>query len=74
MENPNGPHAGDMPNLTVAADGTASTSFTPPAGSFAGLMDGDGSAIVVHEGPDDMRTDPSGDSGARIACGVFAAG
>ncbi|VXC81873.1 Superoxide dismutase (Cu-Zn) precursor [Sphingomonas sp. AX6] len=73
-DNPNGPHAGDMPNLTVAADGTASTSFTLPAGSFAGLMDGDGSAIVVHEGPDDMRTDPSGDSGARIACGIFAAG
>ena len=65
-DNPNGPHAGDMPNLTVAADGTASTSFTLPAGSFAGLMDGDGSAIVVHEGPDDMRTDPSGDSTDRV--------
>lgn len=73
-DNPAGPHAGDMPNLNVAADGTATTTFTLPAGSFAGLMDGDGSSIVVHEGPDDMRTDPSGDSGGRIACGVFAAG
>ncbi len=73
-DNPNGPHAGDMPNLNVGADGTATATFSLPAGSFAGLMDGDGSSIVVHEGPDDMRTDPSGDSGGRIACGVFAAG
>lgn len=73
-DNPAGPHAGDMPNLNVAADGTATATFTLPAGSFAGLMDGDGSSIVVHEGPDDMRTDPSGDSGGRIACGIFAAG
>lgn len=74
LENSEGPHAGDMPNLSVGADGTASASFALPAGSFAGLMDADGSAIVVHEGPDDMRTDPAGDSGARIACGVFTAG
>lgn len=72
-QNPAGPHAGDMPNLNVAADGTATATFTLPAGSFAGLMDGDGSAIVVHDGPDDMRTDPAGDSGARIACGIFTA-
>lgn len=72
-QNPAGPHAGDMPNLNVAADGTATATFTLPAGSFAGLMDGDGSAIVVHDGPDDMRTDPAGDSGARIACGTFTA-
>lgn len=73
-ENPQGAHAGDMPNLTVAADGTASATFTLPAGNFDGLMDADGSAIVIHAGADDLRTDPAGDSGDRIACGVFAAG
>lgn len=73
LENPEGPHAGDMPNLTVAEDGTGTVTATLPAGTFEGLMDADGSAVIVHAGPDDMRTDPSGDSGARIACGVLTA-
>ena len=38
------------------------------------LMDADGAAVVVHEGPDDLKTDPSGESGGRIACGVFTGG
>jgi superoxide dismutase, Cu-Zn family len=41
---------------------------------MAGLLDSDGSALVVHANQDDLMTDPSGNSGARIACGVFAAG
>ncbi len=70
-ENPAGPHAGDMPNMTVAANGRGSLTFTLPSGTMAGLMDADGSAFVVHAGPDDYRTDPAGNSGGRIACGVF---
>lgn len=77
--NPNGWHAGDLPNLVVAADGTGSLdvvvdSLTISDGPKA-LFDGDGSAIVIHANEDDERTDngPSGpgNSGARVACGVF---
>lgn len=72
-DNPMGPHAGDMPNLSVGADGRDKTIFTLPSGTYAGLLEGDGSALVVHAGPDDYKTDPSGNSGGRIACGVFQA-
>ena len=73
LENPEGPHAGDMPNLTIGADGRGSLTFMLPAGTYEGLLDEDGAAFVVHAGPDDLKTDPSGNSGGRIACGVFAA-
>lgn len=69
--NPQGPHAGDMPNLIVGTDGRGTLGVTIPAATFAGLLDADGSAIVVHANPDDLKTDPSGNSGGRIACGVF---
>jgi superoxide dismutase, Cu-Zn family len=72
-DNPAGPHAGDMPNLSIGADGRDKTIFTLPAGTYAGLLDEDGAALVVHAGPDDYKTDPSGNSGGRIACGVFQA-
>lgn len=71
MENPAGPHAGDAPNLDVQSDGSGTLTFTLPGGTFDGLFDGDGSAMMIHAGPDDMKTDPSGNSGGRIACGVF---
>lgn len=74
LDNPQGAHAGDMPNLTVADDGTGSLTFTLRSGTMAELLDTDGSAFVVHAGADDQKTDPSGDSGDRVACGVFAAG
>ena len=74
LENPQGQHAGDMPNLTVAADGTGTLSYTLKNADFAGLLDADGAAFIVHAKADDQTTDPSGDSGDRIACGVFAAG
>ena len=74
LENPQGAHAGDMPNLTVADDGTGTLTFTLRSGTMAGLLDADGSAFVVHAGADDQKTDPSGNSGDRVACGVFAAG
>lgn len=72
-QNPAGPHAGDLPNLMVGADGKGSLTFMLPSGTFDGLLDEDGSAFVVHAGADDLKTDPSGNSGGRIACGVFAA-
>ncbi|MEG3153256.1 superoxide dismutase family protein, partial [Sphingomonas sp. ZT3P38] len=74
LENSKGSHAGDMPNLTVAEDGTGTLTFTLKSGTMAQLLDADGSAFVVHAKADDQKTDPSGDSGDRIACGVFAAG
>ncbi|HYF62835.1 MAG TPA: superoxide dismutase family protein [Herpetosiphonaceae bacterium] len=71
------PHSGDLPNLTVAADGsgtldTTSTVFTLSA-SDTTILDSDGSALVIHANPDDLASDPSGNSGARIACGVIQA-
>ncbi|MCW2350816.1 Cu-Zn family superoxide dismutase [Sphingobium sp. B1D7B] len=74
LENPQGQHAGDMPNIDIGEDGRGTLEYTLKGATMAGLMDTDGSAIVVHEGTDDQRTDPSGDSGGRIACGVFQAG
>ena len=71
--NPNGPHAGDMPNITVSPSGSVAVSVMTVAGTLHGtdgLMDADGAAVVIHAGTDDLRTDPSGNSGARIACGV----
>ena len=71
--NPMGAHMGDLPNLTVGADGKGRLMFTIPAASLEALLDADGAAIVVHAAADDLKTDPSGNSGARIACGVFGA-
>ena len=70
-DNPAGPHAGDMPNLTVAANGVLGQTVTLAGASFAALADADGSALVIHADRDDLRTDPSGNSGARIACAVL---
>lgn len=74
LQNPAGPHAGDAPNVTVAANGMAQMTFTTDrvtltAGSTT-LFDNDGSAIVIHAAPDDQTSQPSGNSGARIACGL----
>jgi Cu-Zn family superoxide dismutase len=71
-------HAGDLGNITIGSDGSGSLSFSTNAfmveeGAENSLRDDDGSAIVVHESPDDLMTDPSGNSGARIACGVIFA-
>lgn len=77
-DNPQGRHMGDLPNLVVGTDGRGSFEYTVPAarlggGSAATLLDGDGAAVVIHAQADDYRTDPSGNSGARIACGVLGA-
>jgi len=75
LENPQGSHKGDLPNMNVSADGTGSVHFSIPGGVLKGaegvLLDADGAAIVIHAGPDDMKTDPAGNSGDRIACGVI---
>ncbi len=76
LENPAGPHAGDMPNIVVAEGGSAVVDLTTPRVSLDGsagptLFDADGSAVVIHAAADDQRTDPAGNAGARIACGVI---
>jgi Cu-Zn family superoxide dismutase len=75
FDNPMGPHMGDLQNITVAADSSADVAVNNRGGGFlrgpGGLLDGDGASIVVHAGPDDYRSDPAGNSGARIACGVL---
>lgn len=74
-DNPKGPHAGDLLNITVNADGTVSavldaTEATLADGPNSVFHEG-GTALVIHAGVDDYKTDPAGNSGARIACGVI---
>jgi len=72
--NPAGAHLGDLPNVTAGSSGTGTVSATLPGTReevLAQLFDGDGTAVVVHATADDYRTDPSGNSGGRIACGVL---
>jgi Cu-Zn family superoxide dismutase len=66
-----GPDFGDLPNLYVAADGTAHAEAFTQLTRFADLTDADGSAIVIHANPDDHRTQPIGGAGARVGCGVI---
>ncbi|MDQ3459516.1 MAG: superoxide dismutase family protein [Deinococcota bacterium] len=72
--NPGGPHAGDLPNIHVDEDGNASYEVTTLLISLdegeRSILDGDGAALVIHVDADDHITDPSGESGDRIACGV----
>jgi superoxide dismutase, Cu-Zn family len=76
LRNPKGPHAGDMNNFVVRANGTARVTITDPrvnlgSNSYSLFTDG-GTSLVVHAKADDMKTDPSGNSGDRIACGVIS--
>jgi Cu-Zn family superoxide dismutase len=71
FDNPAGPHQGDLPNVTVAATGVLQEAVTLPGATFAALRDADGSALVIHARADDLKTDPSGNSGDRIACAVL---
>ena len=77
LNNPAGPHAGDLPALMVGPDGNGALDAVSPrialASGLRSLFDADGSALVIHAGPDDQLTDPTGNSGGRIACGVVAA-
>jgi superoxide dismutase, Cu-Zn family len=73
--NPAGMHKGDLPNLEVGTDGRGSFEYTIPSAWLTGgampMLDADGAAIVIHAQADDYRTDPAGNAGARMACGVF---
>jgi Cu-Zn family superoxide dismutase len=74
--NPQGHHLGDLPNLDVDAHGAGRLEFVIAGATTSGadgLLDADGTALVIHAAADDYRTDPSGNSGARQACGVFQA-
>ena len=77
LQNPRGPHAGDNPNVVIPASGIGNVSFSTDRVSLTPgtrtLFDADGSALVIHAAADDQVTNPSGNSGARIACGVVHA-
>jgi Cu-Zn family superoxide dismutase len=78
MNNPESPkpHAGDMPNFTVKANGTAKISIDNAAVTLAdganSVFAGGGTALVIHAKADDLKSDPSGNAGDRLACGVIA--
>ena len=70
-----GAHAGDMPNLHIAASGELAVEvhnamITLEKGKPNSLFDADGSAVIIHASKDDYKTDPTGEAGGRIACGV----
>lgn len=64
-------HVGDLGNLTAGADGKASLSLTDDRMSFHGKHSIIGRAIIVHAGEDDLKSQPTGDAGGRVACGVI---
>lgn len=71
-----GPHLGDMDNIPVGPDSTVTIQATTPGGSLRGTnaaLDADGAALMVHAQPDDYSSQPSGDAGDRVACGVIQA-
>ena len=74
-DNPAGLHWGDLPNLIVGTDGSGRLEATISGAKLGSgstpLLDADGAAIMIHAAADDYKTDPSGNSGARVACGVF---
>lgn len=76
LNNPEGPHAGDLPNLLVDEQGAANVEWVTKAvtlepGKPNSLLKTGGTALIIHEKPDDQLSDPSGNSGARIACGAI---
>ncbi|CAN5290800.1 hypothetical protein BH24ACT19_BH24ACT19_17610 [soil metagenome] len=77
FDNPEGPHAGDLENMIVNEDGSASYQTTAALVTLSGgqnaLLDSDGSALVIHQSADDYQTDPAGESGDRVAAGVIRA-
>jgi Cu-Zn family superoxide dismutase len=75
LMNPDGPHAGDMPNFMVTAKGTAKTTVVDPNVDLGtdghSVFSNGGTALMIHAMPDDLKTDPTGNAGARIACGTI---
>ena len=76
-DNPMGAHGGDLPNVDAAGDRKITLEYQLPNMKLSGptgLLDADGGALIIHEKADDYKTDPSGNSGKRIICGVFKSG
>lgn len=78
LKSSDGAHAGDLPNMLVAKDGSGrfevkTDAMTLKSGAMS-VFDGDGSALVIHAGVDDYTTDPTGNAGDRVACGLIVAG
>jgi Cu-Zn family superoxide dismutase len=75
LQNPEGPHGGDLPNLQADNDGktlyTATTDRISLTAGPSGIFDADGTALVIHAGQDDQMTDPAGNSGDRVACAIL---
>jgi len=76
LENPQGPHAGDMPNFTVKADGTAKGAVEDLRVTLAedvpnSVFANGGTSLMIHAKADDMKSDPAGNAGPRIACGAI---
>ena len=73
--NPKGPHAGDLPNVTIEANGQGHLEYTNSRVSVESgpgyLLGTTGTSVIVHENADDLLSDPAGNSGARVACGVI---
>jgi Cu-Zn family superoxide dismutase len=76
LDSPDGPHAGDMKNFTVKPNGTAKTTVLDERVNLDddahSVFANGGTALVIHEKADDMKSDPAGNAGMRIACGVIA--
>jgi superoxide dismutase, Cu-Zn family len=72
MMNPQGTHAGDLPNIHVPASGDLTVEYFVKGLALDDLFGADGTSLVVHADADDYMTDPAGDAGARIACGVIS--
>jgi Cu-Zn family superoxide dismutase len=77
-DNPAGMHMGDMPNMLAGTDGTGEIEYIVAGGMISSgatpLLDADGAAVVIHAKADDNMTDPAGNAGGRVACGVLSAG
>ena len=80
LHNPSGPHRGDLPNVSVGEDGKLEATMTVAGSNLKGsrahgfdniILDANGAALIIHAQADDFRTDPSGNSGERIACAVL---
>lgn len=76
-DNPDGMHMGDMPNMIAGSDGSGEMEYVIAGGAISSgampLLDADGAAVVIHAQADDNRSDPAGNAGGRVACGVLAA-
>lgn len=74
IDNPAGKHVGDLPNLEVKEDGTAEATLVATGATLGkgpgSLLKEGGTALVIHAGPDDYKSDPAGNAGPRVACGV----